>query len=265
MAYKACPMISTKYDFNQRDPIHSPSTNRSYMNLFYPALFLADFKEIKQEIAVPSLIGWKEGPSMPVRNDNVCGTKPRNTMIIGGIPPMMLTRVQPSLANRAVSFVAYPNFIVSIIDPYISEILQLNGYSLHLERGSLSKSNELRLRSRVQENLISSAVVPFLTFFVRVPRFAPAHGVRNEFRVRIRVSVRNVVNKQSQNGKGLFSYYLKFETPPLKALGAATITGSFTASVVITLAYHYATSVARTGTASASGTPNLFYLSLEVG
>jgi hypothetical protein len=55
MAYEAYPMISTGYDFNRRDLIHSPSTNRSYPNLFYPARFLADFKEIKQEIALPVL------------------------------------------------------------------------------------------------------------------------------------------------------------------------------------------------------------------
>lgn len=42
----------TGYDFNRRDLIHSPSTNRSYPNLFYPARFLADFQEIKQEIAL---------------------------------------------------------------------------------------------------------------------------------------------------------------------------------------------------------------------
>nr|GMN30913.1 hypothetical protein TIFTF001_049645 [Ficus carica] len=40
--------------------------------------------------------------------------------------------------------------------------------------------------------------------------------------------------------------------PPLKALGAATITGSSAASVVIAPTCHYATSAAGTGTASAS-------------
>jgi len=55
MAYGAYPMISTGYDFNRRGLIHSPSTNRSYPNLFYPACFLADFQEIKQEIALGEL------------------------------------------------------------------------------------------------------------------------------------------------------------------------------------------------------------------
>ncbi|KAJ6866514.1 hypothetical protein NC652_037915 [Populus alba x Populus x berolinensis] len=133
-----------------------------------------------------------------------------------------------------------------------------------------------------QKSSIELAAVPFLTFFVRAPQFTPAHGARNKFCVQIRVradpatshfvpsflsevtdlSLRigtKILPKQSRNGKSLFSYCLKFETPPLKALGAATITGSFTASVVIALAYHHATSLAKTGTASAFGTPNLFY------
>ncbi|CAK7355296.1 unnamed protein product, partial [Dovyalis caffra] len=39
---------------------------------------------------------------------------------------VIISRVQLSVENKVISFDAYPNFIVFIIDPYINEILQLN-------------------------------------------------------------------------------------------------------------------------------------------